>query len=188
MPASARTAATRIIAGLAAALALAGGFAARAAPVQAPPAGYSEVQVEPGRWRVGYAGKTVTSREAAEAYLLYRAAELTLQQGADWFEIVDRHGERDASAYVLPDPRYSPWHAYGAWRPLWRYDLARSAGWRTWDPWRGDPFWADIVDPQAVERFEVAAEIVIRRGAKPANDPRAFDARAVISDLRARIR
>jgi hypothetical protein len=186
LPASAWTATARTFAGLAAALALAGGFAARTAPVQAPPAGYSEVQVEPGRWRVGYAGKTVTSREAAEAYLLYRSAELTLQQGAEWFEIVDRHGERDA--YVWPDPRFSPWRAYGAWRPQWRYDLARSGGWRTWDPWRGDPFWADTVDPQTVERFEVAAEIVIRRGPKPANDPRAFDARAVIADLRPRIR
>jgi hypothetical protein len=44
------------------------------------------------------------------------------------------------------------------------------------------------VDPQSVERFEVAAEILMGRGAKPANDPRGFDARAVIADLRPRIR
>jgi hypothetical protein len=173
---------------LAAALTLAGAFAAGATPGPAAQGGYSEVQVAADRWRVSFAGKTVTTREAVEAYLLYRAAELALQHGADGFEILDRHTEADARTYVWPDPRHSPWRAYGAWRPQWRYYVARSGAWRTWDPWRGDPFWADTVDPETVERFEAAAEIVMRRGATPANDPRAFDARAVIASLRPRIR
>jgi hypothetical protein len=181
---SAATATARTFAGLAVVLALASGFAAPAAA----PTGYSEVQVAPARWRVGFTGQTVTAREPAEAYLLYRAAELTVRQGADWFEIVDPHAGRDTDPYVRPDPRYTPWRAYGGWRPQWRYYLARSGGWRTWDPWRGDPFWGSVVDPQSVERFEVAAEILMGRGAKPANDPRGFDARAVIADLRPRIR
>ena len=173
---------------LAAALALAGGVATAAPSGPATFSGYSEIQLEPQRWRVSYAGKTVTSREAVEAYLLYRAAEQTLRQGGDWFETIDRRSERDAPTYVWPDPRYSPWRAYGAWRPQWRYALVRSSTWRTWDPWRGDPFWAATVDPQSVERFEAAAEIVVHRGATPANDPRAFDARAVLASLRPRIR
>jgi len=175
---------------LATALALAGALSTSATPAfgAAPTAGYSEVEVEPERWRVSFAGKTGTSREAVEAYLLYRAAELTRRHGGDWFETVDRHSERDARSYVWPDPRDRPWRAYGAWRPQWRYQTARSGVWRTWDPWRGDPFWASVEDPQTVERFEAAAEIVTHRGAKPANDPRAFDAGAVIASLRPRIR
>jgi hypothetical protein len=38
-----------------------------------------------------------------------------------------------------------------------------------------------------VERFEASAEIVMNRGAKPEGDPRAFDARAVIDNLRPRV-
>jgi hypothetical protein len=149
--------------------------------------GYSEQQVEPGRWRVTFTGNTVTSRETVEAYLLFRAAELTLQQGAEWFEVVDRRTDRDARTYVTPDPLYHPWHGYGYWRPYWRYHGRHGGPWRTWDPWWGDPFWADTVDVQTVERFEASAEILMHRGAKPAADPRAFDARAVIDSLRPRI-
>ncbi|MFN7130388.1 MAG: CC0125/CC1285 family lipoprotein, partial [Brevundimonas sp.] len=51
----------------------------------------------------------------------------------------------------------------------------------------GDPFWADRVDVRTVERFEATAEVVMYRGAKPAGDPNAFDARAVLENLGPRI-
>jgi hypothetical protein len=183
-------------AAIAAALALAAGLAACATPTpyqpnipgQAASGGYSEVQIEPDRWRVSFRGNSLTSRETVEGYLLFRAAELTLQQGYDWFEIVDRHTERDARTYVEPDPLYSPWYgpSYMYWRPSWRY-FGRPYGWRSWDPFWGDPFWGDRLDVRTVERFEATAEIVMHRGAKPPGDPRAFDARAVVENLRPRI-
>jgi hypothetical protein len=37
-------------------------------------------------------------------------------------------------------------------------------GWRAWDPWYGDPFWADRIDVRTVERFEASAEIIVGRG------------------------
>lgn len=155
-------------------------------PGQATSGGYSEMRLEPDRWRVTFTGNTLTSRETVEAYLLFRAAELTTQQGYDWFAIVDRHTEREARTYVEPDPFYRPWYGYGFWRPHWRY-YGHRFGWRTWDPFWGDPFWADRVDVRTVQKFEASAEIVMRRGAKPADDPRAFDARAVTDNLRPRI-
>ncbi|MDB5417301.1 MAG: hypothetical protein JWP50_720 [Phenylobacterium sp.] len=177
------------------ALALAAGLAACATPTpyqpnipgQATSGGYSELRIEPDRWRVTFAGNSLTSRETVEAYLLFRSAELTVQQGDDWFEIVDRHTNRDAHTYVEPDPLYHPWFGYGYWRPSWRYYGRRFGGWRSWDPFWGDPFWADRIDVQTVEKFEAAAEIVMHHGAKPASDPRAFDAHAVIENLRPRI-
>ncbi len=180
----------------AAALAVAAGLAACATPTpyqpnlpgQATSGGYSEMRVEANRFRVNFAGNSLTSRETVESYLLFRAAELTVQNGYDWFSIVDRATDRDARTYVEPDPFYRPWYgpAYGYWRPSWRY-FGRGYGWRTWDPFWGDPFWADRVDVRTVERFEATAEIVMGKGAKPVDDPRAFDARAVIDNLRPRI-
>jgi hypothetical protein len=157
-------------------------------PGQATSGGYSETRIEPDRWRVTFAGNSMTKRETVEGYLLFRAAELTLQNGYDWFAIVDRHTERDARTYVEPDPLYSPWYGpgFGYWRPSWRF-RGRGFGWRTWDPWFGDPFWADGVDIRTVQKFEASAEIVTHKGAKPPSDPRAFDARAVVDNLRPRI-
>jgi len=149
--------------------------------------GYSEMRVEPDRWRVSFAGNSMTSRETVEGYLLYRAAELTVQQGYDGFSIVTRATDRDARTYVQPDPFYNPWYgpSYAYWRPHWRYYSAY--GWRTWDPYFGDPFFADRVDVRTVERYEATAEIVMYRGAKAPGDHNAFDARAVLENLGPRI-
>ena len=153
-------------------------------PGQATSGGYSESRLEPNRWRVNFVGNTMTSRETVEGYLLYRAAELTLQNGDDWFEMVDRNTDRRARTYVEPDPLYHPWYGpgFGYWRPSWRY-RTRGFGWRTWDPFWGDPFWGDQVDVTTVQNFEASAEIVTHKGAKPASDSRAFDAHAVTANL-----
>jgi hypothetical protein len=156
-------------------------------PGQAVSGGYSEQRVEANRFRVNFSGNSLTSRETVEGYLLFRAAELTVQEGYDWFAVVDRNTETDRRTYVERDPLYSPWYgpSYGYWRPYWRY--YGGFGWRTWDPWWGDPFWADRMDVRTVTKFEASAEIVMNRGAKPADDPRAFDARAVIANLGPRV-
>jgi hypothetical protein len=178
---------------LAAALAVTTALAACETPTPYQPnvpgqttGGFSEVRVEPDRWRVTFAGNSMTSRETVEAYLLFRAAELTTQQGYDWFSIVTQHTERNARTYVDPDPLYHPWYGYGFWRPTWRY-YGHGFGWRTWDPFWGDPFWADGYDVQTIQKFEASAEIQMHHGPKPADDPAAFDARAVIENLRPHI-
>lgn len=150
--------------------------------------GYSETRIEPDRWRVNFAGNSMTSRETVEGYLLFRAAELTLQNGYDWFSIVDRQTDAKQRTYVDPDPLYHPWYGpgFGYWRPSWRF-RGRGFGWRTWDPWFGDPFFADRYDVQTIQNFEASAEIVTHKGAKPADDPRAFDARAVVDNLKPKI-
>jgi hypothetical protein len=157
-------------------------------PGQATSGGFSELRLEPNRFRVNFQGNTLTSRETVEGYLLFRAAELTVQQGYDWFSIVDRETDRKTRTYVEPDPFYRPWYGPGyiGWRPYWRY-YGRGFGWRTWDPFWGDPFWHDRVEVRTVDKFEATAEIVMGKGAKPADDVRAFDARAVIDNLRPRI-
>jgi hypothetical protein len=178
------------------ALILASGLAACATPTPYQPrplgsrtaGGFAESRIEGDRWRVSFSGNSLTSRETVEAYLLYRAAELTTQQGFDGFTIVDRATDRKTRTYVDPDPFYSPWYGphFGYWRPSWRY-YGAGFGWRSWDPFWGDPFWADRVDVRTVDRYEASAEVVMFRGGKPAGDPRAFNAREVIDNLGPRI-
>ncbi|WEK42740.1 MAG: hypothetical protein P0Y64_15400 [Candidatus Sphingomonas colombiensis] len=66
--------------------------------------GYSDRQIESNRWLVTFAGNTVTDRDTVERYLLYRAAELTLQNGYDYFVMVDRTTDRQAQTYSTPGP------------------------------------------------------------------------------------
>jgi hypothetical protein len=184
-------------AAIVATLALAGALSACATatpyqpniPGQQVSGGFSETRIEANRFRVNFAGNTLTSRETVEGYLLYRAAELTLAQGYDWFAVVDRATDRQTRTYVEPDPLYRPWYGpgFGYWRPHWRY-YGAPYGWRSWDPFYGGPFWGDRVDVRTVEKFEASAEIVMNRGPKPADDPRAFDARSVVENLGPRIR
>lgn len=153
-------------------------------PGQAIEGGYSDVRIGQDRYRVSFAGNCYTSRDRVEGYLLYRAAELTLEQDRDWFLILDRMTERKARTYSRPDPFYRPWYgpAYANWRPYWYYYVG-GRGWRTWDPVFGDPYWADQMDMITVEKFEAHAEIKLNRGPIPAGEERAFDARKVVAEL-----
>lgn len=177
----------------AAALALAGGLAGceTATPYQplkpgSSAGGYSETRLEGDRWRVTFAGNSMTSRETVETYLLYRAAELTVNQGYDWFETVERATDKHTQTYADPIGGPGPYgYGYG-WRPYWRY-YGGGYGWRGWDPYFGGPFWGDSIDVTTVERYETSAEIIMHHGAKPADDKHAFDARDVMHNLSSRI-
>jgi hypothetical protein len=143
--------------------------------------GYSEVKIEQDRWKVTFQGNSMTSRNTVETYLLYRAAELTVNQGDDWFETVERQTDKHTETYADTIGPYGP-----GWRPYWRY-YGRGYGWRGWDPYWGGPFWADGIDVQTIERYETSAEIIMHKGPKPADDKHAFDARDVLSNLASKI-
>lgn len=183
-----------ITAGLAALVLLAAGCATPSTPYQPMSAssrvegGFSETRLGEGHYLVTFAGNTYTSRERVESYLLYRAAELTLQQHYDWFVITDREIEHRVDRQVRPDPYYRPWYIddYYYWRPYWRY-YRPSGGWQSWYPYYNDPFWADRVDVRRVERFEATADIQMGHGPMPATNVRAFDARDVISQIGPRV-
>lgn len=139
--------------------------------------GYSDTRLEDNRYRISFAGNTVTSRETVETYLLYRAAELTLAQGFDTFLVADRH--TDAKTRTLDaDPWRGP---YGGWRPDWNFYYGFGFGW--------DPYWPDYRlslhhrETMTVEKFKAQAEILMVKGPKDPADPKAFDARSVLANL-----
>jgi hypothetical protein len=190
---------TKRSAAVAAALALAGALAGCTTPTAYQPSvpghaasgGYSEFRVEPNRWRVTFSGNSLTSRETVEAYLLFRSAELTTQHGYDWFAIADRDTQNKGYTYI---ESYGP---YWGWRPSWRFHhhgvdhhgvdhhgFHRHA----FDPFFDDPFWSNSFDVRTVDSYEATAEILMGHGAKPVDDPRAFDARQVVANLQPHIR
>jgi hypothetical protein len=150
------------------------------APGNQAAGGYAEAKINDDLWRVTFSGNSLTSRETVERYLLYRAAELTVNQGADWFR--DTHRATDKKTTYQVDPFYAtgPGYAYGwGWRPYWRY-YGGPFGWRGYDPWMGGPFWADQYDVTQITRYEASAEVRMGKGPKPAD---AIDARQVLANL-----
>lgn len=154
--------------------------------------GFTDQQIEQNRFVVTFAGNSYTDRETVERYLLFRAAELTLDRGYDYFVVAERDTDKQQRTYTTPGiggwgGPYGGFAGFGAWGPSWRY-YGRGFGWRSWDPFWGDPFWGNNFDVRTVERYEAIAEIVVGRGPKPASNVRAFDARDVVSRLGPTIR
>lgn len=148
--------------------------------------GFSERQVEANRFLVNFAGNTVTDRDTVERYLLFRAAELTVQNGFDYFVTVDRQTDRQARTYSTPGAGagFGPGWGYGGWGgywgPSWRFYGRPWGGWGGWGPWGGG---FNDFDVRTVDRYEASAEIVMGRGTPPAGEVRAFRARDVMDRL-----
>lgn len=133
--------------------------------------GYSEQKIEDARYRISFKGNSMTGRETVENYLLFRAAELTLQSGYDVFTIVSRDTDKDRD--IRRTGGYSRF-SYMYFSPRW--------GWvHAWDP-----FWSTPARYDEVTRYEAFAEIVMSRAPK-GSDPNAFDARQVSQNLAASI-
>ena len=57
--------------------------------------GYSELRIEPGRYRITFHGGPGASFNQVEDYALLRAADLALADGYDWFQVVSRNTDRN---------------------------------------------------------------------------------------------
>ena len=134
-------------------------------------------------------GTDITSRQRVEHYLLYRAAELTLQQGYDWFTTIDRNTERKTDYY---GESYGDFGG-GYFGPRWGlYRRGFGWGYGYWGggggfggPWGAG--WGGPEDLRQVSQYTASTEILMGRGQKPADDKRAFEARAVVDHLRGQI-
>jgi hypothetical protein len=150
--------------------------------------GFSERQIEPGRFLVSFAGNSVTSRDTVERYLLFRAAELTLQQGNDYFLMANRDTDLQSRTYSTPGPGWGYGGFGGYWGPSWNF-YGRGYGWRRfggglgYGGWGGFGGFGNDFDVRTIDRYEATAEIVMRRGPIPRDNLRAFNARAVVDSI-----
>lgn len=125
--------------------------------------GYAQQQIEADRFRVSFTGNDLTARETVENYLLYRAAEITLAQGGDYFVVA----HRDTEARTRYDSNgFDTAYGYGPWGPWARHSAF--IGTRTATP---------------VTQYRAYADIVIHKGRKPAGDANAYDARDVMARI-----
>lgn len=120
--------------------------------------GYSEQALEADRYRITFSGNSATPRETVENYVLYRAAEVTVKHGYDHFVVVDKNTE------------YSGGGGPGG------FGVGVGAG-------GGGGFGGVSLWPGGGDSYTAYANIVMRRGARPADDPKAYDARAVLKRL-----
>ena len=125
--------------------------------------GYTERQIEPHRYRVSFRGNSRTSREVVETYLIYRAAELTLADGMDYFRVADGQTEIE-TRYRTTVSTFGPVnYGYGFRHGFYQSTLS------------------GVTTP--ISRYEAIANIVTHEGQKPNNDPDAYDAADVITTL-----
>lgn len=169
------------------------GACATATPYQAASDqahGYTNQQIETNRWTVNFSGNSLTDRETVETYLLYRAAELTKQQGYDYFRVVRRETDEDSRLVATgfsQSPFYSGFYCdYRFYTPAGlrhpAFYHSRLAGFH--DPF-GYGFGAS--DYREITRYEASAEIMMGHGEKPADDAAYFDAAQVLANLGPRI-
>ena len=129
--------------------------------------GFNEQRIESDRFRVTYNGVGAVGPVADRA--LFRAAQLTVDQGYDWFEVTQRwiDGRPDSAGGVRPSV------SIGAGSS--RYGGYRASG-------VGVGLGLDLSGPQPTS---TTLEIVMGRGAKP--DRNAYDARRVQDAIRNRL-
>jgi hypothetical protein len=142
--------------------------------------GYREQAVENNRYLVSFRGNTLTDRETVELFLLFRAAELTLERGYDHFLVARRDTDADRRITGTTSGFGPHGHYRSRFGAHYRYYHPRF-GWYG----RHDPFWNDTY-LREVTRYEAQAEIVLGRGPAP-DAPEAFDARQVVENLGPRV-
>ena len=129
--------------------------------------GYAEQRIESNRFRVTYRGVGAPGPVADMALL--RAADLTVQNGFDWFEVTQRwtDGRRDSAGGIRPSV------SIGAGSS--RYGRYSSSG-------VGVGVGLDLSGPQPTS---TVLEVVMGNGPRP-DRPEAYDARDVQRTLRGR--
>jgi hypothetical protein len=157
---------TVAVAGAAFLLAAIGGCTTSPTPYQAAADGYgyADQQIEQNRYRVSFSGNSATSRETIENYLLYRAAQLTVDNGYDHFALVNQEVEAYGSG--IAGPRVGVGVGSGGGNVGLGLGISTLLG--------GAPS----------ARYTAFADVVMYRGEKPSDDTSAYDAREILRRLR----
>lgn len=127
--------------------------------------GYTDQRLGDNRYRVTYSGSSITGREQVEDFLLYRAAEVTLQSGFSHFVFDTRDTQAHTTYYSTFIGGWPGWHRrWGGWY------------WHSW------PYDEDFAT-SASTRYEAYAEIVMLTPEQAKEDPHSIDAHEIIEQL-----
>jgi len=133
--------------------------------------GYSETAIESTRYFVTYRAPGAADAAVVQDYALLRAADLTLQNGRDWFWVDRRTLDEDSARRSGPS-------------------IGVGIGGGSWGRRGGGGVSVGMNFPlggASGQRAQSATlEVRFGEGVKP-DDPNAYDARAVAANIRARI-
>ena len=124
--------------------------------------GYRQMRLEDDRYRVRFTGGSDVSFDRVADLALRRAAEITIENGHDWFAVTSRAAEGDDA---------NPVRVGGA--------LGRSWGSRGYS---GTGVGLGVSFSPGAGRKAVMLEIVTGRGERP-DDPQVYDAREVLENI-----
>ncbi len=127
--------------------------------------GYTEQQLESDRWRVTFAGNSVTPRDTVQNYLLYRAAQLTVANHHDYFTVVNQDLERST-----------------AYQGTGFDDFGFVQRQHSTNGFIGG-FGPSSYSAYPIDSYTAFADIVMGDGEKPAGNVKSYDARDVMRRL-----
>ena len=78
--------------------------------------GYTSQQIETNRFRISFKGNSLTNRQTVDTYMLFRAAEVTLQNGGDYFIIVNKDVDKSTGYENYGDDLAWGWGGGWGWR------------------------------------------------------------------------
>ncbi len=129
--------------------------------------GYRDLQLEQNRYRVSFSGNSLTDLRTVETFLLYRASELTLERGYDWFETVDRGVDEDRR---YRGTSYDNFSTFRGCHPFYGCRSFFGGGFNS-------------IDLREITEYEATMEIRLGQGDKPVDNLRVYDAREVQRNL-----
>ncbi len=140
--------------------------------------GYTETRLGESRYRITFVGNTLTNAETVKDYALLRAAELTLQEGYEWFQVVERESDKKVNAATSVGTGFSvPGHT-SVYRDCGvlscRTTVASSPGFSTG---------IGIASTTTTSAYTYALEVLLGKAPMPKSE-NAYDAREVASSIR----
>ncbi len=133
--------------------------------------GYSTQRIEANRFRISFKGNSLTTRQTVDTYMLYRAAEVTLQNAGDYFIVVNKDVDKSTGYENYGDDLAWGWG--GGWG--WRHGFG--------GPGFGPGFGGGMDYSRPINSYDAIADIVTYRGPKPAANPYAYDAHEVLNAI-----
>ncbi len=170
--------------------------------------GFSQQLIENDRARISFGGNSLTNRETVENYLLYRAAEVAVENGFETFTLQERDVEQKSQRRVTPGiNRYDPYFGYSFFRPGFGWSrsfaFSRFGGFRSArrfgrrgfnrggfgfgrsafgrSGFGGDPFFEDY-NVREITKYRAIADVKFGRDIG-SEDERTFNAREVLHNL-----
>jgi len=138
-------------------------------PAAAHGGGYKDLKLDKEKYRISFQGNEETARETVEIYLLYRAAELTVQDGFSFFQV--SAPKTDAQTRIDVQPMYAGfgYHRRGGF-PYYAYGYS----------WAPPP-------TNSETRYEAVAYVAMYKTKPSGDDSMIYDAHEVMKNLEPRI-